>query len=531
MRKNKRLFILASLCVLAFCIIILRLFYLQVVQHKFYEKISLEQRKRIIKLSAQRGDILDRNGNLLAVTIDTYSVFSDLNHSFNWLARKISLPEAEKMKAKDPVHTGILKEKKRVYPKNNFAAQLLGFVGLDNEGLSGVELSFDEYLRGKEGQVVTEGDPQGREMYGAFREIQPGSDGMNVTLTIDENIQYMAEREIAEQVRKYSAVSGTFIVMDAKTGEILALASKPDFDPNNYRKANAKLWHPRFLDPYEPGSTFKLISVAAGLEQGVINKDSRLQALNSIIIGGKKIENSHQIAWKGSDATISYVLEQSINTGVAQIGLKLGPQKLYDRIKAFDFGKRTNFGLYGESKGIVRHYQDWYASDVGMITFGQGIAVTPMQLLAAVSAFANRGQMVKPIIIKKIESIDGKFVKSYNQYDHPRAVSDKVADEMKKLMHNVVLHGSGKKAQIAGFQVGGKTGTAQKAVPGGIGYMKGHYIASFIGMAPLDNPRVIALIIVDDPKGCIWGETVCGPIFGTTIEHTLRYLNAKPDVL
>lgn len=522
---------LAFICILAFCVIVLRLFYLQVVQHKFYEKISLEQRKRIIKLSAQRGDILDRNGNLLAVTIDTYSVFSDKDHSFTWLARKISLPEAEKMKAKDPIHTGILKEKKRVYPKNNFAAQLLGFVGLDNEGLSGVELSFDEFLRGKEGQVVTEGDPQGREMYGALREIQPGSDGMNVTLTIDENIQYIAEREIAEQVRKYSAVSGMLIIMDAKSGEILALASKPDFDPNNYKKANAKLWHPRFLDPYEPGSTFKLITVASGLEEGVITSNSRLQALNSITVGGKKIENSHQIGWKGSDATISYILEQSINTGVAQIGLKLGSQKFYERIKAFDFGKRTNFGLFGESKGIVRHWQDWYKPDVAMITFGQSIAVTPMQLLAAVSAFANQGQMVKPFIIKKIESVDGKFVKSFNQYEHPRAVSAKVAAEMKDLMRNVVLYGSGKKAQIAEFQVGGKTGTAQKAVPGGRGYLKGHYIASFVGMAPLDNPRVIALVIVDDPKGCIWGETVCGPIFKSTIEHTLRYLNAKPDVL
>jgi len=321
------------------------------------------------------------------------------------------------------------------------------------------------------------------------------------------------------------------IIMDAKTGEILALASKPDFDPNDYKKAGRSLWHPRFLDPYEPGSTFKLITVASGLEEKVITPDSRLQALNSITVGGKKIENSHQINWKGSDATVSFVLEQSINTGVAQIGLKLGPQKFYERIKAFDFGKRTNFGLYGESKGIVRHWQDWYKPDVAMIAFGQSIAVTPLQLLAAISAFANQGRMVKPYLVKKIESIDGQYVKVFSSDSHPQAVSGKVAEQMKQLMQNVVIHGSGRKAQMADFKVGGKTGTAQKAVVGGRGYMQGHYIASFIGFAPLDNPRVIGLIIVDDPKGCIWGETVCGPIFKSTVEYTLRYLNAKPDML
>jgi cell division protein FtsI/penicillin-binding protein 2 len=351
-----------------------------------------------------------------------------------------------------------------------------------------------------------------------------------VTLTIDENIQYVAERAIEKQIDKSNAISGMCIVMDAKTGEILALASKPDFDPNNYQTANPRLWHPRILDPYEPGSTFKVITAAAGLAEGVITPDTMLDALDSITIGGKVIENSHRVKWTGKKITVSKMLEESLNTGAAQIGLKMGPERFYHQIKAFGFGERTGFGLQGESSGIVRYYERWYKPDIGMITFGQSIAVTPLQLLSAVSAFSNHGKRVKPIIVKKIESPDANFVKVFSLHETVSTISDKVASQMKVLMHNVVLYGSGRRAKMDNFKVGGKTGTAQKAVPGGAGYMKGHYIASFIGFAPLDHPRLLALIIVDDPKGSIWGETVCGPVFKEIIEYTLRYLNAKPDI-
>jgi cell division protein FtsI/penicillin-binding protein 2 len=511
-------------------VVVIRLFILQVLQHNFYQERSTQQRTRVINLSANRGDILDRNGEVLATSLDTFSVFTQ-EKGFAWLARKLASEEADKLQAEDPKNYIILKEKKRVYPKGKMAAQAIGFVGSDNQGLSGAEIAFDKYLKGKTGRVVTEGDPQGRELYGAVREIDPSENGMNVTLTIDKNIQYIAEKEIEAQIKASRAISGTLIVMNVKTGEILALASKPDFDPNNYANYDKRLWHPRFVDPYEPGSTFKLFTAASGLEEKVITPDSKLQALDRIEIGGKVIENSHKISWPGSQISVSFMLEKSLNTGAAQIGLKLGPEKFYNSIKRFGFGQATGFGLDGESAGIVRPWQRWYKPDIGMITFGQGIAVTPLQLLSAISAFANHGKLVAPYLVKKIESDDGKFVKFNETKWRGTAVSGKTAGEMKTLMRNVCVYGSGKHAQMKLFSVGGKTGTAQKSIPGGRGYLKGHYLASFIGFAPLNDPAVAALVIIDDPKGSIWGETICGPVFKNVVEYSLRYLNAKPDML
>jgi len=528
MENKRRVLILLIVFIFLFVIVVLRLFDLQILHHGFYEKKSFEQRTRIIKLASQRGDIFDRNGNILATSIDSFSIYL---HKKGWLDRKLSLEAAQKMQHEHPGECSILKEKKRIYPKGGLAAQVLGFVGVDNQGLSGIELAFDEYLRGKEGKVVTEGDPGGRELYGALRELEPGEDGMDLTLTIDENIQYVAEREIEQQIKESNAISGMCIVMDARTGEILALASKPDFDPNFYYKSDRLLWHPRFLDPYEPGSTFKLITVAVALEDGVISTETMLKAMDSIVVGGKVIENSHPEEWPGKQITISKMLEKSINTGSVQVGLKLGPEKFYQGIKAFGFGEHTGFGLWGESRGIVRHWKNWYKPDIAMVTFGQSIAVTPLQLLSAVSAFANHGMMLRPYLVKKVESSDGRIVKVFSQGARGRAVSEQVASVMKDLMRNVILRGTGKLAGIEGFIVCGKTGTAQKSIPGGKGYLKGHYIASFIGFAPFHHPRIITLVIVDDPKKVYWGEKVCAPVFKRVTEYTLRYINAKPDII
>ncbi|MBU0672409.1 MAG: penicillin-binding protein 2 [Candidatus Margulisbacteria bacterium] len=527
MENKTRIIILFSIFIFLFLIIGLRLADIQLLRHQFYQQRSQQQRTRLIKLAAQRGDVYDRQGNILATSIDTYSLYK---HNQGWLARKLQLAAAEIIQQKDPQGISLIKEKQRIYPKGRLAAQLMGFVGVDNQGLSGVELAFDEYLRGKEGRLVTEGDPRGRELYGALRELEQGSDGMDVTLTIDENIQYVAEREIEKQIKQTRSSSGLCLVMDAKTGEILALASKPDFDPNAYQKTDKQLWHLRVLDPYEPGSTFKVITVAAALAEGVVTLQTKLQAMDSIIIGGKKITNSLPIDWTGKWTTISQMLEKSINTGSVQVGIKLGPEKFYRQIKAFGFGERTGFGLWGESKGIVRHWQRWYKPDIGMITFGQSIAVTPLQLLSAVSTFAKDGVMVSPILIKRIESQDGKFVKVFTARKK-RVISEQVASEVKDLMRNVVLNGSGKRAGINGFSVCGKTGTAQKANLRGHGYFKDRFIASFVGFAPYEDPAVVALVILDDPKGNIWGGSTCGPVFKDVVEYSLRYLNAKPDVL
>ncbi len=551
MNKRRTYFLLILFVLIAF-VIVARLVDLQIIHHRFYKEKAEHQRRRIISLAVDRGDILDRNGRILATSLNSFSIAVNPRHFtsaevlskmlggpvgpfdqrklFAWVKRKIDKTSAEKIvEAKIP-YVSIIPEKKRVYPKGHLASQVIGFVGMDNEGLSGLELSCDKFLKGVAGQIVTESDPMGYELL-AVREKdrEEASPGMNLTLTIDESIQYIAERALEGTIKQFQAVSGCIIVMDAKSGEILALAGKPDFDPNEYAKSPPARWKSFATDVYEPGSTFKVITTASGLDEGVINLDTKLNALDSITLGGKVIKNSHQIQWGGSAISVSRMLEQSINTGAVQVGLKLGPDRFYKKMKDFGFGDLLSIGLPGESRGLLRDPKNWYKPDIGMMAFGQSIAVTPIQLLSAFQAIANEGERIKPTLIKRIESLDGSFVKtnSADLINHP--ISKKTCEEMKGLLENVVLNGSGKRAKMVSYRVGGKTGTAQKAVRGV--YAQGRFIASFCGMAPLSDPEIVALVIVNEPKTSIWGESVAGPTFREVVENALRYLNVPPDVI
>lgn len=551
---RKRLKALIFCVILIFAVIVVRIVYLQIINHSFYKERAEQQRRRIIPLAALRGDIYDRCGRLLVTSVDTPSIyvnpkeFTDYEilskaigekvgpfsskRVFAWIKRKVTPEFAEKVMAKKIPGVYLLSEKKRVYPKGHLASQLIGFVGMDNEGLSGIELGLDDYLKGEEANIVTESDPAGYELLTKRESTKKKNPtGMDVYLTIDESIQYFAERELAIAVKQYSGASGILIVMDVKSGDILALAGCPDFDPNNYSKFDPKTWRCKSIDVYEPGSTFKSITLASGLDTGAVDLATKLKALDQIEVGGKVIENSHKIRFDGSTVTIFRMLEQSINTAVVQIGLKMGKDRFYSKIRDFGFGDAINIGIMGESRGIVNHPSSWYAPDIAMITFGQSIAVTPLQLCAAYLAIANGGMLVKPQLIKKIESYNGDFVKKARLEEVRRVIAKKAADETTQVLESVVLKGSGRRAQMKHFRVGGKTGTAQKAIPGGRGYMKGHYVASFIGFAPVSDPRILALVLVDDPKGVIWGETVAGPAFKKVVEETLRYLNVKPDML
>lgn len=553
MSKGRLQALVYLLAILAL-ILLARLIELQLFHHDFYKQKAEDQRRRIINLAAERGDIYDRRGHVLATTLDTFSVavnpriFSSpealsklLNQpvgalskkrAFSWVKRKITVELAAKVRAEKIRGVFLLPDKKRVYPKGRLASQILGFTGLDNEGLSGVELAWDRYLKGREGRLVTESDPLGYELpQMPEREEERAHPGMNVTLTIDETVQYLAERELAKILKQFKASAGNIIVMDVESGEILALAGLPDFDPNEYQRSNFHLWKSRALDVYEPGSTFKVITACAGLQEGVIQPDEKLKALNTLEIGGKVIENSHSIDWPGSRISLSFMLERSVNTGAAQVSLKLGPERFYKQIREFGFGDTTGIGLFGESRGIVKPPEEWYKPDIAMMSFGQSIAVTPLQLLAAYTTIARGGVRVKPTLVKKIESPDGTFVRSSAPEELNRVLSPRTSEQAKQLMENVVLFGSGRRAQMKHFRVGGKTGTAQKALPGGRGYMKNRFIASFCGFAPLNEPKLAALVLVDDPQGVIWGETVAGPAFKTVMEETLRYLNVKPDMI
>ncbi|MFH1710420.1 MAG: penicillin-binding transpeptidase domain-containing protein [bacterium] len=547
--------------ILIFAILAFRLFYIQLIKHEFYLNKSFEQSLRIITLSPDRGDIYDRNGSLLATSINAFSVFanpSEIRNKFEaadaiskilkenrsailqklnsgkrfiWIKRKIEEPLARKIREKKLQGIVLLPEPKRVYPKGRLASQVIGFVGMDNQGLSGIEISYEKYLKGEGGSLITERDPRGREILTSnLRVLKSPTNGMNLTLTIDESIQYKAETEIRKAVENFHASSGSVIVMDIKSGEILALASYPDIDPNEYQKYKPIFWNNRAVtDVYEPGSTFKLVTVASAIEEGVISKDTKVYCPDSIELGGRTIQNSHKLKFDTKDLSIKDILRESINTGAVQIALKLGKEKFYRRIKAFGFGDYTDVGLFGESRGILNDEALWNKPDIGMISFGQSIAVTPVQFISCLAAIANGGTKMRPRLVKKIEGDDAGFLKVFTPESKGQAVSRKTAGDMLELCEDVVENGTGRLAKIPGFRVGGKTGTAQKPRPGGIGYMAGHYISSFIGFTPMDDPRVAVLVVVDDPTPVYWGERVAAPVFKQVAEYSLRRLNVAPD--
>lgn len=558
---RNRILVLLFIFTFGFGLAIARLFELQIFHHSFYLNKVWEQRQRIITLASPRGDIFDRNGELLATTVDAASFFVvprevDTKEAVvNFLSEQLALEKEElrskleskrsfvwlKRKVKEAIADRILKskidgvyaitEKKRIYPKGHLASSVLGFVGVDNQGLAGIELSFDQYLRGKEGKLLTERDPRGREIVAASRKIiDTPTYGMNLKLTLDATIQYVAERELARAIKKYQAKSGTIIVMDTKNGEVLAMATKPDFDPERYYEFSKKAWKSGAVsNVFEPGSTFKVITVAAGLKEGVIDEKTRLRFLEKILVGGKVIENAHEFDQFGSYLTVSEMLQESVNTGAAQVGLLLGERRFYENIVNFGFGEYTRVGLPGESRGILRNYKRWYKPDIGMITFGQGIAVTPLQLSSAVAAIANEGKRMRPQIVSEIESLDGKFLKTSYPEMEKQAVPREVALTVKHMMEEVVQKGTGRPARLAAFRVAGKTGTAQKVAVGRSGYLKDKYISSFIGFAPVSDPRLLILVVVDQPVGAYWGSTVAGPVFRQVMEETLRYLDVSPD--
>ncbi|MFC1768004.1 peptidoglycan D,D-transpeptidase FtsI family protein, partial [Candidatus Margulisiibacteriota bacterium] len=437
----------------------------------------------------------------------------------------------ERIKKLELAGIGILKERKRIYPKGRIASQVLGFVGIDNQGLAGIESRYDDYLKGRSGRLITERDVRGRDiMTSGLREIQAPSDGMNLTLTIDEPIQYVAERELRKMVRQSQAKAGIVIVMDVKSGEILALATYPDFDPNEYNKFKADILNNRAVtEVYEPGSTFKLVAVASAIQEKAITPNSHIYCPDVINIGKRTIRNSHPIKFKkGRYVKPVDVLKDSINTGAANVGIKLGKDKLYAGIKKFGFDRSSGVDLPGESRGILRHPDKWAEIDVATISFGQGIAVTPMQLIANLSSIANSGVRVKPRVVKRIEGPGKSYIKIFTPEKRGESLSPKVADAVLKMSEVVVEDGTGWHAQIDHFRIGGKTGTSQKAKPGG-GYYTDSVISSFIGFAPISDPQISVLVVIDDPKTDIWGGTIAAPVFKTVTEFTLRHLNISPD--
>jgi cell division protein FtsI (penicillin-binding protein 3) len=471
-----------------------RAFYLQVLEQERFAKLAEKQHMKTVSLTPDRGAIYDNHNSALAVSIEMDSCYAEprsidsqsaaaaklapllgmsadallkkfqTNKNFVWLQRRLPPAQAARIKELDLDGIGFVKESKRFYPNAELAGHVIGFTGLDPEGLEGIERKFDTVLLGNTGFMVTERDALGRDIGSKGAVVKNSSKGQNITLTIDKNIQYIAEKELAKAIEANRAKGGIAIVMEPQSGKLLAMASYPGFNPNSFAGyAPPVLRNKAIVDSFEPGSTFKIFLVAAALEERAITANDYFNCENgSYAIGGRTIHDTH----KYGRLSVADVLKYSSNIGAAKIGTRLGPERLYSYLRSFGFGERTKIELPGEAAGYLRNKSQWYGVDLATISFGQGVSVTAMQLAAAVSAVANGGVRVQPYLVEKITDQDGSVVKEFVPQVKQRVISATTASTVARMMEGVAVEGgTGTNAAVDGYRVAGKTGTAQKADP------------------------------------------------------------------
>jgi cell division protein FtsI (penicillin-binding protein 3) len=541
-------------------IVVGRLVQIQIVRHSDYVERARRQQERTIALSPTRGSILDARGRVLAESVSADSVYADpqvigdparvarqiagvaelalqakqverllrLDGGFVWIARRISAEASAALHRMAIPGIYFLEEHRRSYPRDALASSVIGYVGSDGEGLSGVEHSLNHFIRGRAGRVTVLRDAR-RATYlvggeGANRAV----DGDSVVLTIDEVIQYIAERALERAVDRYRAAGATAIVMDPGDGAILALASLPTFDPNHYQDYPPEQWKNRAVqDLYEPGSTFKIITASAGLEEGVVTPSQMVDCGMGKISFGNVDIHEHGGNRYGM-MTFEDVLVHSSNVGAARVGLALGPQRFYRYIRLFGFGQRTGVQLPGEGVGMLRRAEKWSALTNAEVSMGQEIAVTPLQIARAVATVANGGLRVDPRIVDRVVDASGAVVYRPPAQNPVRVISEKTAAVLNEILKQVVARGTGQPASLAEQVVAGKTGTAQKPARGG--YSPDKFVASFAGYVPADRPRLVIVVVVDEPKGSQYGGTVAAPVFHEIAESALRYLGVAPSL-
>ena len=484
-----------------FCLIILsiifcsRLIYLQVIKYDFFKSKATNQLKRIIKLYPNRGAILDRNLKPLALSKESYQVYAlpekiknkwefskaiapYLNEKrkkisdklyktkapFIWISRHVSKETMQDLKNLDLAGLGFIKTNKRTYPSNELVSHVLGFVGVDNQGLGGLEYRYDQQLKGSAGKIVLDGDPKGSQLVSGKKISIDANDGETIVTTIDSNVQFMTEQYLADAIRKHKAEAGHAIIMDPSTGDIIAMASIPTFNanqwsqtPQEYKKIGA------INNVYEPGSIFKIITLASVLEEDIVSIKTTMHVPETYKLYNKTISEAHERdPNEESTKSVSEIIELSLNVGTTLLALKLGPERFYKYLKEFGFGKKTQIELPGESKGILRPVKKWSGVDIGMISFGQGIAVTGIQMTTALATIANNGIYVKPRIIKYFTDSTHSTRKAIPIQQHHRVISTSTSKQIHKAMYNVVERGTATNVKIKHYPIAGKTGTAQK---------------------------------------------------------------------
>jgi cell division protein FtsI (penicillin-binding protein 3) len=553
-----RIRLLGVLFLIGFALVVWRAFDLQVLQRRDWVERAERQHQKTIPLIPQRGTIFDSNGEALAMSMEVDSIFAEprkmqnrdeaarllapvlnlplatvraklaTDKGFVWLKRQVPPEQSQRVRNLKLETVGVVREHQRFYPNSTVGAQVVGFTGLDPNGLAGLEAFYDKTLLGRGGYLVMERDALGRGIGAGAPVIEGATRGHDLYLTIDENLQYIAEKELAAGVKEFRAAAGAVIVLEPDSGRILAMANQPDYNPNAFARHKPNDWRNRAIaDTFEPGSTLKVFTVAAGLNEKVVTPTQLIHCENgSWRVGGRTIHDTHPHGL----ITVEEVLKVSSNIGSAKIGKMLERKRLHQYLRDFGFGQKLGVDLPGEEVGILRDPQRWFEIELANIAFGQGVSVTPLQLASATAAIANGGYLMEPYLVEKETDSDGQLVKQRQPKVMRQVVSSEVAARVARMMETVTAEqgGTGGKARVPGFRVAGKTGTAQKVDPVTRGYSADKRVASFVGFVPVEDPRLVIVVMVDEPRGQVYGGLVAAPVFARIATQSLQYLKVKP---
>jgi len=547
---NRRLRLILAFLLVGFTVLLGRAAWLQAVQAGSLSKLAAKQHRASVIVPAARGTIFDRTGVQLAIGEQATTVYADpqqvrdprlvasaaarvlgvngdalnralanKNRSFVYVERKADPAKAALLAKRGLAGLGFYPEERRFYPQGSVASHVLGYAGVDNHGLAGLELQLDKTIAGKPGSETRVIDALGHAI--DVVDQQRAVDGRNVRLTIDHTIQANAEAVLRQTITRWQAKGASAVVLDPRTGDVLAMADAPGFDANAFGSTPPAVTRNRAVtDVYEPGSTFKLVTVAGVLSDRLVTPGTAFSLPYSIQVSDRVI---HDAELRGTETmSVARILAQSSNVGAITLAEKLGPERLYTWMRRFGFGATTGVGFPAESSGFVLKPDEWSGSTIGNVPIGQGVAVTPVQMAAAYATIANRGVWVQPHLVSHVQGAKRVHPKTR------RVLSRTIAAELNAMLQNVVREGTGTLAAVPGYKVAGKTGTAQKPDSHG-GYSSGRYVASFVGMVPASRPRLVVLVTVDEPRGAIWGGVVAAPAFAQIAGYDLQYLEVPPD--
>ncbi|MDI7246882.1 MAG: stage V sporulation protein D [Bacillota bacterium] len=533
----------------------MRLFWLQIAQGDRFRKLALDQRLYPVPVDARRGTIRDRNGRELAVSVSADSIYAVpvevkdpagtaetlarileqdpvairnkliQKAATVWIDRRVDPEKAAAIRKLNLPGIGFTERGQRFYPKDRLAAHVLGIAGIDNQGLEGVEVQYDSFLRGTRGQIVSERDATGKEIPGGVSKFIPPVDGNDLYLSIDEVIQYIVERELDRGMAETKAKRGMILAMDPKTGAVLAMAARPTYNPNRYYEYPESARRNIVVsDAYEPGSTFKIVTAAAAMEEGVVKPSDTFFDPGFI-----RVEDRYVRCWLAGghgSQTFTEATENSCNVVFATLGIRLGTERFYRYIRAFGFGSTLGIDYPGEASGLLQPEKNVGLVEIANISFGQGVSVTPLQLLSALNAIANGGTLMRPRLVSKAVAPDGSLVEEFKPEPIRQVISKETARELSLILESVVVNGSGFRARIPGYRVAGKTGTAEKPEAGRYGEKR---VASFLGFAPVEDPRISVLVIWDEPNvGISYGGVLAAPTFQAIVRDALRYMEVPP---